>query len=430
MSIPQAVAPQQDSEGADSLQPRPRSMPTTWDYETLRQLIRHEPLPLALVDLDRFEQNVREFSQRASAAQKTIRVASKSIRVPDLLRRVFSAGGPVMQGIMCYCAEEAGLLADQGFDDLLIGYPTCQARDVEVLHRLAQSGKKAAVIIDSRAQVEAITVRWRELGGDQPLRVCIEVDISWRPWGIHIGAQRSPLRSLAAVGDLLDDIARHPELRLVGCMTYEAHLAGVRDSAAGSPLRNLAVQTMKAWATPRAADQRKRLAELFEKRKISLELVNGGGTGSFSFALRDPWLTEVTVGSGFLQSHLFDGYPDVFAQPALLFALPITRTSQPDRVTCHSGGFIASGSPGSDRLPLPVLPAGVRIDPQEGCGEVQTPLIVPQGSQGRLSIGDPVFFRPAKAGELAEHFAEYLVLQGGRISGRMKTYRGLGCCFH
>ena len=63
--------------------------------------------------------------------------------------------------------------------------------------------------------------------------------------------------------------------------------------------------------------------------------------------------------------------------------------------------------------------------PREGAGEVQTPLSV----RADLALGDPIFFRPAKAGELAEHVAEYLLVRDDKIVGRAPTYRGLGEVF-
>ena len=47
----------------------------------------------------------------------------------------------------------------------------------------------------------------------------------------------------------------------------------------------------------------------------------------------------------------------------------------------------------------------------------------------QMKIGDPVFFRHAKAGELAEHVTEYLLVRGDRIEDRAPTYRGLGRCY-
>ena len=68
-------------------------------------------------------------------------------------------------------------------------------------------------------------------------------------------------------------------------------------------------------------------------------------------------------------------------------------------------------------------PAGARLLPLEGAGEVQTPVALPDGAD--VALGDPVFFRPAKSGELAEHFDEYLLVRGDRIEARAHTYRGL-----
>src|SRR4051812_1208021 len=68
----------------------PIAAATPWDYEALREIVRNEPVPLALVALDRFDENVRQFAQRAAVAGKTVRVASKSIRVPELLKRAFA----------------------------------------------------------------------------------------------------------------------------------------------------------------------------------------------------------------------------------------------------------------------------------------------------------------------------------------------------
>src|SRR5207244_2558454 len=125
-----------------------------------------------------------------------------------------------------------------------------------------------------------------------------------------------------------------------------------------------------------------------------------GGTGSLAWSAKDPSLTEVTAGSGFLDSLLFDYYRDLSLAPAALFALQVVRRPSPGIVTCHGGGYVASGAPGPDRLPRPWLPAGLELLGLEGAGEVQTPLRLRAGAAPRL--GDPVFFRHAKAGELAE----------------------------
>lgn len=417
------LVPQLAARGESASQPKP------WTYDSLRTAVQRQPLPCMLVDLDRFDANVRSFAQRAAAHGKSIRIASKSLRVPALLQRACSVGGPTMRGVMCFSTREAVYLANCGFDDLLVAYPTAEADEIAVVGSASRIGKNITLTIDSCDHVRLLASRWQELKVPGPLRVCMDVDVSWRPLGIHIGAQRSPIRTLADFERLLAEVLLHPQLQFVGVMAYEAQLAGVPDASPFTPLRNVAIRAMKRFSQPDVMEQRRELNAVLKRRVPMLQFFNGGGTGSFDAAITEPWLTEVTVGSGLLQSHLFDYYAGQTREPALCFALPVTRCPQADRVTCHSGGFIASGTPGADRSPLPIFPAGLRVDPREGFGEVQTPLIVPSELRGRIQIGDPVFFRPAKAGEIAERFATYCLMKAGQIIDQVPTYRGLGQCF-
>ena len=64
---------------------------------------------------------------------------------------------------------------------------------------------------------------------------------------------------------------------------------------------------------------------------------------------------------------------------------------------------------------------------------MQTPFHLPEGCT--LRPGDIVLCRPAKAGEVTEHFPEILGVQEGahgrlRLTERFPTYRGLGKAFH
>lgn len=400
------------------------------DYEILAHLIRGQALPLMVVDLDVLDANVRRLSSVAEQHGKSLRVASKSVRVPELLRRILDVGGPHFRGLMCYSVPEAQLLAEHGFDDLLVAYPTVQRSDLEIARAVVAAGRTLTLMIDSPTHVAMLADFWRDSGAGEPLRVCIDQDMSWRPAGLHIGVQRSPVRTLADVAGLVDAITARSELRLAGVMGYEAQIAGVGEQNPFAPLLNPAKKLIKAQSVKDVAEKRRAVAHLLLQRGIAIDFFNGGGTGSIRTTSGEDWVTEVTAGSGFLQSHLFDYYADNRNQPAMCFALQITRVPQSDRVTCQSGGFIASGPTDADKAPVPFLPPGLKADKMEGFGEVQTPLIVPPELRGRLRPGEPIFFRPAKAGEIAERFNEYTLIAGGEIVGRARTYRGLGHCFY
>jgi D-serine deaminase-like pyridoxal phosphate-dependent protein len=95
--------------------------------------------------------------------------------------------------------------------------------------------------------------------------------------------------------------------------------------------------------------------------------------------------------------------------------------------TVLGGGWIASGQTSRLRQPSPYLPAGLRLTGTEGAGEVQTPVLGPGADA--LRIGDRVWFRHAKAGELCEHLDSLHLVDGDAITGEVPTYRGEGRAF-
>jgi D-serine deaminase-like pyridoxal phosphate-dependent protein len=389
-------------------------------YERYRAAIAGEFLPCALVDLDAFERNVRAIVRPLVAGSKKLRVATKSLRCPELVHRIRQGSGGVVGGLMTYTAEETAFWAARGEGDLLLAYPTALSSDASLLARVNAEGATAAVVVDCTEHLQVLAEAGRARGVRVP--VVLEVDMAWRPLGslAHVGVRRSPLREVRDVLALAARAAREEGLRFHGVMGYEAQVAGVPDT---SP----AVRAMKRASMADVARRRSEIRRALEEARLRPVVFNGGGTGSVSRSAEDPALTEVTAGSGFLDSHLFDGYRDLDLIPAAYFALQVVRRPGEGMVTCHGGGYVASGSAGRERLPVPALPAGSRLLTLEGAGEVQTPVEIPPGIT--LRLGDPVFFRHAKAGELAEHFAEYLLVRGSRIEGRVPTYRGLGKCF-
>jgi len=400
-----------------------------WDYARLKRLVRGEPLPAMLVDLDVLDANVRRLGQVAQRHGKRLRVASKSVRVPHLLQRILEVGGDTFQGLMCFSVQEASFLAVQGFDDLLVAYPTVQAGDLDAALHMTREGVEVTLMLDSVEHVERIEefCLARPDAAGHRLQVCIDVDMSYRPAGAHLGVQRSPIRSIEGFAEVARRILHSRHLELRGVMGYEAQIAGLGDDSPFAPLLNPAKRLIKSRSVRDVARKREELARWLDREDVVLPIFNGGGTGSIETTTQEPWITEVTAGSGFLQSHLFDYYRANRNDPAFCFALQVTRRPEPVMITCHSGGFIASGEVGPDRQPVVFLPEGLEPTRTEGFGEVQTPLKCP-ASLG-LAPGDPVFFRPAKAGEIAERFGEYLLVERGEVVARARTYRGLGQTF-
>ncbi|WP_329446470.1 amino acid deaminase/aldolase [Streptomyces sp. NBC_01426] len=383
----------------------------------------HLDAPLAIVDLAAFDANADDLVRRA--AGKPIRVASKSVRCRVLLERVLARPG--FAGIMSYTLAESIWLARSGFEDVLLAYPSA---DLAGFAELADDPKLAGaitVMVDDIAQVELID-RARD-GGAQEIRVCLELDTALHLLGgrVRVGARRSPLREPRQLADLARAVTARAGFRVVGLMGYEGHVAGVGDSLAGRPLRSRAIRLMQAAARKELAARRAETVRAVRAVVPDLEFVNGGGTGSVQQTAAEDAVTEIAAGSGLYVPRLFDNYTSFRGRPAALFAQPVVRRPGVGVVTVLGGGYPASGAPGPDRLPVPYLPAGLRYDPQEGAGEVQTPLL--GSTADDLLIGDRVWFRHAKAGELCERFDTLHLVEGDRVTATAPTYRGEGRTF-
>jgi D-serine deaminase-like pyridoxal phosphate-dependent protein len=390
-------------------------------HERLERATAHLDAPLALLDLDALEANAADMERRAGGVP--IRLASKSVRCPELMRRLL-AGHHGFHGVLAFTLPEALWLADQGFEDIVVAYPTA---DRGALRRLAEGDAVArvTVMVDSVDQLDVIEAA---TGGGGPVRVCVDVDAGWWPLRgrLKVGAKRSPVRTPGQAAALAREVVARPGLVLDGLMAYEAQIAGVGDRPPGRPIMGIALRAVQR-ASARELSARRAAVVAAVRDVAPLRFVNGGGTGSIERTAAEPAITEVAAGSGLYGPTLFDAYRAFTPRPAALFALPVVRRPGPGVATVLGGGYPASGAGGRDRLPRPVLPPGLRLDRTEGAGEVQTPLLGPAADG--LRVGDRVWFRHAKAGELCERFDRLHLLAGDRIVDELPTYRGEGQTF-
>ncbi|MEV0321282.1 amino acid deaminase/aldolase [Streptomyces sp. NPDC050658] len=384
---------------------------------------KHLDAPLAIVDLEAFDANADDLVRRAGG--KPIRVASKSVRCRALLERVLARDG--FAGIMSFTLDESIWLARSGFEDVLLAYPSADRAGFAELTADPKLAASVTVMIDDPAQLRLIDESRAE--GSQEVRVCLELDTALKILGgrVRIGARRSPLHSPVQVAALARAVARRPGFRLVGVMAYEGHVAGVGDAIAGRPLRSRAIRAMQSAARRELAARRAETIRAVRAVAPDLEFVNGGGTGSVQHTAAEGAVTEIAAGSGLYVPRLFDNYTSFSGRPAALFGQPVVRRPGVGTVTVLGGGYPASGAAGPDRSPVPYLPEGLRYDPQEGAGEVQTPLLGSPADD--LLIGDKVWFRHAKAGEMCERFDVLHLVEGDRVTATVPTYRGEGHTF-
>jgi D-serine deaminase-like pyridoxal phosphate-dependent protein len=392
-------------------------------YERYEQAFAGRDAPFAFVDLDAMWANGRDLLR--AAAGKPIRIATKSIRCRGLTRAILDRD-PGFRGLMTFTLAETLWLGEHGFGgDLLLAYPTT---DRGAIARLAglEPERQPALVIDSTDHLDLIDAAAGSVR--PPVRVVIEVDLAYALpiAGRRIGVKRSPIRTPDQAAELARAIDRRPGFELAGLMGYEAHIAGVGDRPRGKPLMGAAIRAMQKASAREVA--RRRAAVVAAVRAVApVAIVNGGGTGSVAATAIESAVTEVTAGSGFYAPTLFDHYTSLSLRPAAMFALPVVRKPGADIATALGGGYTASGVADATKLPEPYLPHGLRLDPDEAAGEVQTPLLGP-GAE-RLRVGDRVYMRHAKAGELCERFDSLLVVENGAVVDELPTYRGEGRTF-
>jgi D-serine deaminase-like pyridoxal phosphate-dependent protein len=399
--------------------------PPPQSHDRYERVFAEVEAPFAFVDLEAMWANGEEMLGRA--AGKPVRVASKSIRCRALLGAILERDER-FQGLMTFTLPETLWLAEQGFENLLLAYPTVDARALEELALRSAAHPEGApiVMVDCVEHLELIE---SVLGtGAAPLRVCIDVDASWWWLGgrVKVGPKRSPVHTVEQAVALAREIEKRPQIELDALMAYEGQIAGVGDRPPGQRRRRAAIRWMQGRSAAELAERRAAIVSALSEF-VELEIVNGGGTGSLEVTAAEEAVTEVTAGSGFYAPALFDHFSRFRLTPAAGFAMPIVRKPARGVATALGGGYLASGSGDPARLPVPWLLERVELDREEGAGEVQTPLLGP-GAAG-LKVGDRAYFRHAKAGELCERFDTLYLVEGDAIVDEVPTYRGEGKTF-
>jgi D-serine deaminase-like pyridoxal phosphate-dependent protein len=392
------------------------------NYAYYKEIFKGVEMPFAFVDLEMLDRNIQEALNRAGG--KKIRIASRALRCPWLLRYIMEQDENFC-GILCFSAQEAVYLAEEGFDNLLIGYPTMQDSDIESVLDMVDEGKRIIFTVDETRHLKKLEAICKEM--DIMAEVSIDIDMSVALPFLSRGFLRSAIPYADGVRSVLKEIEYLPHIRVAGIMGYESQISETTDIRPRKWFRNFMVKKMKQRAARIISRRRKSAMGIVEEMGFELDFFNGGGTGSIHHAIKEEVLTEITIGSAFFGPSMLDHFRNLHYEPAAGYAIQIVRQPAPDLFTCHGGGYVASGKTGFEKAPVVYLPEGARLIPPAGAGEVHTPVRY-QGRE-KLELGDPVFLRHSKSGELCEHFNWLILVREGRIEADVPTYRGEGRCF-
>jgi D-serine deaminase-like pyridoxal phosphate-dependent protein len=224
---------------------------------------------------------------------------------------------------------------------------------MELLARLTRQGKQVSVMVDS---VEHLNIL-NETGKthDLMLYACLEIDMAYRP----LGLRRSPVRTVDQALALVRFAKRLSHVRIDSIMGHEGHIAGTNDNVPHKALDNAFKRALKNASVRELTSRRQAVIGAVRSQGVGLRLVNGGG--SLVSTVQDESVTEATIGSGRYAAGLFHHFREVDYQPSAFFALQVVRKPKDGMVTCAGGGYIASGAIEKSRLPLPVMPVGIKL---------------------------------------------------------------------
>jgi len=391
--------------------------------------------PSAWLDMDALDYNISLVNQKTQAVK--LRLATKSIRSIDMLNYI-KDNSPHFIGLMSYAADESVFLLKNGFDNILCAYPTLDQDSVAQTFSYTAKGATMIWMVDRPEHVELLNAVAKEHATS--VDICLDINMSMPLPKLYFGTKRSALITKKDVKALLKVIKKSPQAKLTSVMGYEAQIAGLAEHVPGKALLTPAIRLLKQRSKKQVSRRRSSIVTWLQKQ-YDIELVNGGGSGSMEFTASQPEITEITVGSAYYKPAYFDHMDSMEGfKPAVGFVLPVTRQPEKGVITCHSGGFIASGAVGADKAPVVHYPRGLSILADEGFGEVQTPMAI--NKPATITIGDYVWCRHAKAGELCEHFNELVCYRQAAKAlvtddtsakkefDTMMTYRGAGQCFH
>ncbi len=270
------------------------------------------PTPAAVLDLDAFERNVVKMAARAKAAGLALRPHAKSHKCSAIARRQIEAGAV---GICCAKLAEAEAMAAAGVGSILVTSPVAGAAQAARAARLAQDVEDFRIVVDHVDGVAELAAA--ALG---PINVLIDIDPGMGRTGVHDAAQ--------AV-DVFQALATHPMLRLLGVQCYGGHWqhmegANARAAAVADGMAHLSV----VIAALRQAGAR-------------IDVITGGGTGSFSADAAQGVLNEVQPGSfAFMDREYRDALKnddDGAFEQALVIASTVISTNHPQWVTVDAG---------------------------------------------------------------------------------------------
>ena len=354
--------------------------------------------PSMVVDLTLMEENIARLMERLRGKRVQVRPHLKTVKSPELARRLLAAGAV---GGCVAKVSEAEVMAEGGVDDLLITTEIVGGPKLRRLVDLVRVHPRIKVVVDSVVGAEALNKVMQDAG--------VEVDALL---DLNVGQNRCGVMPGEEALTLARYVRKLSNVHLVGVQGYEGHLQHIHDAEE----RVRRCQQAMGLLTETAAQLK---AEGF-----AIEVVTTGGTGTAEICADCEGVTEVQPGSFiFMDTDYRNAIGARYANALTILATVISRPTA-TRVVVDAGLKSLSTDSG---MPEPKGLEGVEYQP---AGDEHGVLMWAKSEEAEVAhveVGDRVELIPSHIDTTINLHDYYYAHRGGvleaiwSVAGRGKV---------
>jgi D-serine deaminase-like pyridoxal phosphate-dependent protein len=290
--------------------------------------------PSMIVDLTLMEENIARLKQRFQGKRVQVRPHLKTVKSPELARKLLAAGAV---GGCVAKVSEAEVMAQGGVDDLLITTEIVGKPKLQRLVALVQQHPRIKVVVDSLFGAQALNEAMQDAG--------LEIDALL---DLNVGQNRCGVMPEEEALTLARHFHKLSNVHLVGVQGYEGHLQHIHNAEERVQRCQQAMRLLTETATQLRAEG------------FPIEVVTTGGTGTAEICAECEGVTEVQPGSFiFMDTDYRNAIGPTYANALTILATVISRPT-PTRAVVDAGLKSLSTDSG---MPEPKGLAGVEYQP-------------------------------------------------------------------
>jgi D-serine deaminase-like pyridoxal phosphate-dependent protein len=273
--------------------------------------------PVAIVDLDRLEQNLAELQGYADEHGIALWPHTKTHKSPEIGRRQLALGAG---GLTVAKTGEAQVFAEAGAPRILVHYPPVGADKWDRLADLAADGVELTVAVDGALAAEGLSAALARRGAEAQLLV--EMDV-----GLH----RTGRTTAASAVALAQELSRLPAVEVAGISCYPGHCRGDAETVRQ---RVAAVDALL-----------RETREAFAASGLRCDRVSGGSTPT-RFLTHTTCVNELRSGT----YALLDRNEDPVERAALTVLVTVVSDSVPGQIVIDAGSKTLTSDSHDDGL--------------------------------------------------------------------------------